>query len=289
MNHLTFSRAVVEGYSKKFFRFRGRAFREELGWMKLLEGIATIVFALSAFYFVTGVPDIFLWIFCVGFVFTLALGIPQISVAVRRLHDSGRSGWFWWVQLVPLAGSFVWWYLLSLPSQYGSNQYGEQPPETRGQVQMPGGLRAEIKEAWRKWLRGGCYRLQGRASRSEFWWLVWTIVIGLYVLIYLAQLFMPIEWKFKLLSEYGIYSVLFYYVVLLAALNLFGWATCVRRLHDAGYSGYYSWLMWIPVLGHFILAYQTAQPTQVGENQYGAQPPETIPVYSTETVLPATN
>ncbi len=55
-----------------------------------------------------------------GIVYSLAVLIPSIAVAVRRMHDSGRSGW--WI-LLPLI-NFIF---LCLDSQESENGYGANP------------------------------------------------------------------------------------------------------------------------------------------------------------------
>ncbi len=40
-------------------------------------------------------------------VITLFLFLPGVSVMVRRLHDTGRSGWWYWIVLVPLIGGIL--------------------------------------------------------------------------------------------------------------------------------------------------------------------------------------
>lgn len=56
--------------------------------------------------------------------------IPNITATVRRLHDSGRSGWWYWISLVPFVGGFWLLVLLFLgPDTYGANDYGDDPRE----------------------------------------------------------------------------------------------------------------------------------------------------------------
>lgn len=60
-------------------------------------------------------------------IFSLVVLIPSISVAVRRLHDTDRSGWWWWLALIPLVGIIiliVWW---ATEGTRGPNRYGEDP------------------------------------------------------------------------------------------------------------------------------------------------------------------
>ena len=54
----------------------------------------------------------------------LALVIPMIAVSVRRLHDTGRSGWWYLINLVPYIGSIVLLIFLLLPSAPDENEYG---------------------------------------------------------------------------------------------------------------------------------------------------------------------
>lgn len=62
-----------------------------------------------------------------GSLYGLALLLPGLAVGVRRLHDTGRSGWWWLVALIPLAGVVWLIVLLALPGDEGSNQYGADP------------------------------------------------------------------------------------------------------------------------------------------------------------------
>ena len=53
--------------------------------------------------------------------------LPMLSVQVRRLHDTGRTGWWWWIQLIPLIGTIVLIVFYLLDSEEGENQYGPNP------------------------------------------------------------------------------------------------------------------------------------------------------------------
>jgi uncharacterized membrane protein YhaH (DUF805 family) len=57
----------------------------------------------------------------------LAVFIPSLAVGVRRLHDTGRSGWWLLISLVPIIGIIVLIVFLVQDSQNGTNQYGENP------------------------------------------------------------------------------------------------------------------------------------------------------------------
>ncbi len=56
----------------------------------------------------------------------LGLLLPSLGVAVRRLHDTNKSGWFLLLGLIPLV-QFYLIYLLVIEGDKGANQYGEDP------------------------------------------------------------------------------------------------------------------------------------------------------------------
>ena len=66
--------------------------------------------------------------------YSLAIIVPGIAVTIRRLHDTGRSGWWILLGLVPFVGILLL-VLMCLDSEPGTNEYGENP---KGQ-QAPAG------------------------------------------------------------------------------------------------------------------------------------------------------
>jgi uncharacterized membrane protein YhaH (DUF805 family) len=54
----------------------------------------------------------------------LVLLLPNMALAVRRLHDTGRSGWWLLLMLVPFVGPLVLLYWYVQPSEEGPNQFG---------------------------------------------------------------------------------------------------------------------------------------------------------------------
>ena len=57
----------------------------------------------------------------------LALLLPQLSAAVRRLHDLGRSGWWYLIGLVPVVGGAVLLIWFCLRGTEGDNRFGPDP------------------------------------------------------------------------------------------------------------------------------------------------------------------
>ena len=59
--------------------------------------------------------------------YLLAVLLPSLAVAVRRLHDVGKSGWFFLICLIPIVGSIWLLVLMCIDSIPGPNQYGINP------------------------------------------------------------------------------------------------------------------------------------------------------------------
>ena len=101
------------GALKKYADFTGRARRAEY-WMFIL-----IYMIISVVLSVLGLE-------VVSFILGLALLIPSTSIAARRLHDTGRSGWWQLIAIIPIIGIIVLIYFLAQDS-HEANEYGENP------------------------------------------------------------------------------------------------------------------------------------------------------------------
>jgi uncharacterized membrane protein YhaH (DUF805 family) len=64
--------------------------------------------------------------------FSLALFIPNLAVAIRRLHDVNKSGWMLLVAFIPLVGVIWLIVLFATEGDQGSNQYGSDPKKGNG-------------------------------------------------------------------------------------------------------------------------------------------------------------
>ena len=105
---------------KKFANFGDRSRRKEF-WVFWLINCA-INFILQ---FITGPLGIVGTIVMV--IFGLAIIVPAFAVAIRRMHDIGKSGWWTLINLVPLIGT-VWFIVLAAKdSEPGSNRWGACP------------------------------------------------------------------------------------------------------------------------------------------------------------------
>ncbi|WP_351077464.1 DUF805 domain-containing protein [Shewanella sp. CAL98-MNA-CIBAN-0140] len=101
------------GALKKYADFTGRARRKEYWMFILVYMIINIVFA------VIGLDTI-------SAIVSLALLVPSLSIAARRLHDTGRSGWWQLILLIPIIGLIVLIVFLAQDS-HDANDYGSNP------------------------------------------------------------------------------------------------------------------------------------------------------------------
>lgn len=108
---------------KKYAVFDGRAQRAEYWYFFLFNIIIDIVL-----YIISALIGDDLNI--LGLLYGLALFIPGLAVAVRRLHDIGKSGWMLLINLIPIIG-FIWFLILLIrDSDPGDNKYGPNPKQT---------------------------------------------------------------------------------------------------------------------------------------------------------------
>ena len=125
---------------KRYLEFSGRSRRKEF-WMYVL--FQVILLVIASFVDVAlgyGKVDTYAQAtegYAAGFsvnsqgpaviIVALALLIPSIAVAVRRLHDTDRSGWWILIGLIPLVGAIVLIVFYCLEGTAGPNRFGEDP------------------------------------------------------------------------------------------------------------------------------------------------------------------
>ena len=99
--------AAVKAGFRNYIRFSGRATRPEFWWWILFIAIASTVLGIidRIIERAVGIEDLTL----LGSIFGLATLLPTLSVACRRLHDIGKSGWWQllWHAIVGLAWTIV--------------------------------------------------------------------------------------------------------------------------------------------------------------------------------------
>ena len=118
----------VECYTKHFTDFSGRARRREYWGTVLFNCIFFFLFSSILGGLIQGTQGSRAILSLTPFLLLLlVLSIPGCAVAVRRLHDTGRSGFRLLVSLIPYVGPFVVLYWLCLDSQPEENEYGLNP------------------------------------------------------------------------------------------------------------------------------------------------------------------
>jgi uncharacterized membrane protein YhaH (DUF805 family) len=110
---------------KKYAQFSGRSRRKELWMFTLFNCIFSwALYILGIVFKENMLGTIFLGLY---FIYVLAVLVPGLAVGVRRLHDTNRSGWWWFIILVPFVGPIILLVFWVLDSQPGTNQYGPCP------------------------------------------------------------------------------------------------------------------------------------------------------------------
>ncbi len=117
---MSFAEAIRSVFSK-YATFSGRARRSEFWWYTLFTVLV---------YIVAAIIDAAIGNSVVSIIVGLALLLPSLAVTARRLHDTGRTGWWILLVLIPVIGAIVLLVFECQDSQPGSNSYGSSPKET---------------------------------------------------------------------------------------------------------------------------------------------------------------
>jgi uncharacterized membrane protein YhaH (DUF805 family) len=108
---------------KQYATFAGRARRTAFWMFVLFNFIINTI--LNIIQRATGNTAVLV----ISSLYGLAVLIPSIAVTVRRLHDIGRSGGWWWLVLIPIVGWIILIVWCAQDSQPGPNQYGPNPKQ----------------------------------------------------------------------------------------------------------------------------------------------------------------
>src|SRR5688572_12459265 len=114
---------------KQYATFTGRARRSEYWYFFLFN----MLFAIAAMVLDYVLGTTFQYgsqIISFGYVYVLYglfVFIPGLAVTVRRLHDVGKSGWWYFIILIPIVGAIWLLVLMFTDSDPGANKYGANP------------------------------------------------------------------------------------------------------------------------------------------------------------------
>ena len=114
---MTFGESVSTCF-KKYFVIKGRASKSEFWWFQL-------VWSASFFIMFIYEGSEQIQYFFIGII--VVIFIPLLTVGVRRLHDTGKSGFYYFWSLVPFIGSLIVLAFMLGDGTKGRNQYGDNP------------------------------------------------------------------------------------------------------------------------------------------------------------------
>ena len=113
-----FNQYFVSVIRNKYADFNGRARRAEYWYYLLFNSLISTALGL-----VTGLIGLD-WL---TYIYSIALLVPGIAIGVRRLHDIGKSGWWYLIVFIPLIG-VIWFIILMVKEgDNGNNAYGPDP------------------------------------------------------------------------------------------------------------------------------------------------------------------
>ncbi|WP_282694978.1 DUF805 domain-containing protein [Streptomyces sp. CC208A] len=103
---------------KNYAGFSGRARRKEYWMFFLFNAIVALLLGGLSVAVETTIPYM---------IYVLAIIVPSLAVSVRRLHDTGRSGWWLLFAFVPVVGGITLFVFTVLEGQNTENEYGPDP------------------------------------------------------------------------------------------------------------------------------------------------------------------
>ena len=123
-----FGQAISSGFSN-LTNFSGRASRSEFWWWMLFVWIVNVIVGTILNIAVPndGTNSMGFFASVAWWIVYVIFFLATLGVAVRRLHDTGRSGWWVLLQLICCIGTIILIVFWVQPSQPSDNQYGAPP------------------------------------------------------------------------------------------------------------------------------------------------------------------
>ncbi len=106
---------AVALFFSRYADFKGRSRRSEYWWVMLFNVIVSVVLVL--------LPDSLAFL---SSLWSLAILVPSLAICIRRLHDVGKSGWWYLFILIPLVGGIILLVQFCKDSTE-DNQWGPNP------------------------------------------------------------------------------------------------------------------------------------------------------------------
>lgn len=121
---------AVKSFWSNYATFRGRSRRSEYWYVQLFLVVTNLLAAVIDLVLLDGDVERFMAQGgggIVGLVWIFATIVPALALLVRRLHDTGKTGWWALMILLPFAGAIVLLIFVVTDSDAGENQYGPSP------------------------------------------------------------------------------------------------------------------------------------------------------------------
>ena len=112
---------------QKYADFSGRARRAEFWYFYLFHMLAIMVLSSIGGFFGSALGEMIGAIPLIAYFFISI--IPILALVVRRLHDTNRSGWWYFIGAIPIIGVIVLLIFFMTEGTHGPNRYGEDPKE----------------------------------------------------------------------------------------------------------------------------------------------------------------
>ena len=124
---------AVKSFWSHYSKFKGRSRRSEYWWIQLFLVLTNLAVAAIDLVLMNGDVERFIANGgggIVGLIWILVTIVPALAVLVRRLHDTGKSGWWVLIGFVPLVGGIVLLVFTVLDSDAGENSHGPSPKDS---------------------------------------------------------------------------------------------------------------------------------------------------------------
>lgn len=223
----------------------------------------------------------------IAIILSVWIFLSHLGQTVRRLHDVNYSGYWDWLALFSL---FIF-YLTLQPSKQKPVKWGNylflaenddhkdayyaqnyDPAKDTDDTPIPTNPQI-MKEHFFE-----CFKWNARSTRTSYWtaYFVNCVASAIFALFYymgvftlsIANIFTALkpgmsEWVTPFISIFVIFVVIYFIFAIWLFIAQLGHT--VRRLHDAGFSGWWWWLGLIPVIGIILLNFMLFHPTYKGE------------------------
>ncbi|TSO25620.1 DUF805 domain-containing protein [Lactobacillus sp. LL6] len=270
----SFSEILNEAYLHPF-TWKARTTRKSY-WISILVNLIISILAGIIIYYGNTTNNLGLRLidYVVAAVLLIWIWLAGLGQLVRRLHDVGYSGYWYWANLIPYGSLFLFYLSLQpskqAPTEWGTYLYSDvdvygifsQNEETTFKVPVPT-IGQILKEHF-----FDCFKWNARSTRTSYWVgtaissvITAVLVIPIYFFAFMYGLASAVsDNEFDSLMPFFLIAV----VIMVAGLIwtfLAQLGHTVRRLHDAGMSGWWFWITIIPYIGNWLLAFLLFHPT----------------------------